>query len=98
MSPFRILVDKEIRDLMDQATDEWGREAPMIQSMEECGEYIQAMAKTLLDKPRDHKNLIEEAADAIICIVHAMHELHTLPELEGWIAIKLEKFKTKLEG
>jgi len=92
----RVLADADIRATFDAAADRWGRDEVIISAIEECGEFIQAASKELMDKKRDPNNLIEEAADAIITICNTMHELHSLPELNGWIEKKMAKLNRKL--
>jgi len=92
----RVLADPSIRNTFDAAADKFGRDQVIISAIEECGEFIQAASKELMDKKRDPTNLIEEAADVIITIANTMHELHSLPELNGWIERKMAKLNGKL--
>lgn len=92
----RILADRSIRELFTQAGDEFGQQEVIIAAMEECAEFIQAAAKHLNDKKRDPTDLIEEAADTVITVANAMHVLHSLPELNGWIERKIKKLQKKL--
>jgi len=86
--------DDEIDALYILATETWGRDPQMGQSLEECGEYVAALQKWRRGRGTDD-DVIDEIADVAI-MMDQMANLFGREKVQARIAFKLNRLKARL--
>ena len=90
------------KDILEKAVDTYGLENQLLQGVEECAEFIQAVNKWRRAKCREDvkdavEHLAEEIADCIIMMEQAkiMVGEH---RVNWWVDFKMNRLKEELEA
>lgn len=87
------------REIVRESIEHYGAAMQTVVCMEECGELIQAISKTIrmpnISIPVT--NLEEEMADVMICLV-MLQEIYGIPDerIEGWIKDKQQRITERM--
>ena len=78
--------DNEFNGTIKQMIKWYGDDTMKVICMEEFAKLIQAISESLLGKPGSRDDIIEEIADAVICLRALRIMLDITPQaLDGWI-------------
>lgn len=83
---------------MEEIVKKWSETDPLLETiaMEECGELIQAISKTVRYGSKAN-NLSEECADVLICIDALAAKYRLKPYIEAWKNAKVEQLDERME-
>ncbi len=87
----RFTKDEEI-DICHKAIDSWGATNQKIKCIEEMGELIQALSKSLLD---NKNNVEEEIADVEIMLTQ-LKIIYSLNDVINWRNYKLKRLRERI--
>ena len=87
----RFTKDEEII-ICNKAINSYGNASQKIKAIEEMGELIQAISKSLLD---NENNVEEEIADVEIMLTQ-LKIMYNLSDIENWRNYKLNRLKERL--